>query len=652
MSVIQELIGKNLKSYLETIEGHEFQKNMTLCPFHDDSKPSMSVDNKNGADVWYCHPCEIGGNIIHYVMRKHDLKKGQAIKKLADHFNIETTPVKPKIIAEYSYTDEKGKELYKILRLSPKDFTANKKLNGIRQVLYHMPEVFKSETVWILEGEKDADNVRKLGLVATTAPFGMVNWKPEFSRSLKNKKVIICLDVGTEKEAGKRAASILKAGASNVKCVELPGLEKEGEDISDWIENHDSQTNEDLRAQLERIADETPEFELPSDKLKVKNSFLNSYIESITDVTDAPETFILFSALGLLSGICNKFYFYYPRKTPLNLYMLLLAPSTFYRKSVTIDIASDYLSAVNDELLFPESFTSEAFIEILSKRSRGLLTWRELIQVKEFQFGSEYNRGLPSLLTDLFDHKPKIRRYTKGEGETVVESPTVSILAAGISTWLVDHLKEIDFQGGIWTRFLFVPVEEKESRKFRRPKRFILNPAIEKKLKALDTMEERMMDLERVFPLLDRWGERHQKQAMRLDNELLKATFQRLEVALLKIACLLQLAENGKTAVEPQTFNDAVRIIEYLKKILPTFFEEQIVFTASDRNRIKILQYIKRKQEVGRTELIRYSHLEARLLDKILDQLSAEDAIGTKSSSTAGRSAKIYYWKNGLTNAF
>ncbi len=255
--LLHELISKDLKSYLETYEGHKFKRNMTLCPFHDDHVESMSIDLKDGSWLWYCHPCETGGNIIHYVMKKYGLKKGQAIKKLANHFNLDTTPSKPKVIAEYSYTDETGKELYKILRFSPKDFKANKKLNGQRQVLYHLPEVIKADKVWLVEGEKDADNVRKLDLTATTAPFGVSHWKPQFSESLKGKQVMICLDVGTEREAEHRADDILRAGAQEVKIIELPGLEKKGEDISDWIELQDSKTLEELRPWLEMIAGNT-----------------------------------------------------------------------------------------------------------------------------------------------------------------------------------------------------------------------------------------------------------------------------------------------------------------------------------------------------------------------------------------------------------
>ncbi|HUU51372.1 MAG TPA: CHC2 zinc finger domain-containing protein, partial [Nitrospinota bacterium] len=327
--LIQELIGKNLRYYLEKHESHKFDGNKTLCPFHNDTSPSMTVDEKAGVWLWYCHgKCKMGGDIITYYMKKHGVTKGVAIKELAKVFGLEIVKQaikKPVIVATYPYLDEQGKQLYKIIRYNPKTFRADRKLNDIRQVLYRLPEVMKANSLWLVEGEKDVDNVHKLGLTVTTAPFGMSNWKPEFAQSLKGKEVRICLDVGAEREARKRAASILKAGAKEVKIIELPGLDKEGSDISDWINSHDSQTNEDLKLQLEEIAEETPCFELPGGKLKINNNFLDLYIDSISRITDAPEIFILFSGLGLLSGICNKFYFKYPRITPLNLYILLLA---------------------------------------------------------------------------------------------------------------------------------------------------------------------------------------------------------------------------------------------------------------------------------------------------------------------------------------
>jgi len=395
MDVIAQIKSQDLKRFMEN-KGFEFKKNMTLCPFHSDSVPSLSVNNKNGSYVWYCHSCKEGGSIIDFVTKQEGISKGEAIKKLKEHFHIEND--KPKIVKKCPYKKE-GKVQYIINRFNPKDFRADRKMTGIERIPYHYDQIKKASEVWLVEGEKDADNVCKLGLVGTTFPFGVSYWKPEFAEFFKGKAVYICLDRGTEKEAEVRAKDLIRI-AKVVKIIELPELTEEGQDMSNWIELHDSKTNEELRERLQAIAEKTPAYEPIENGIRITNSFLRKYIDSVSSVTDAPELFILFSGLGLLSGILNKFYFKYPRKTCLNLYILLLAPSTYYRKSVTVDIAADYLFSINPELLFPESFSTEALLEILSKQNRGLLRWSELIQVKEFQFGSDYNRGLPSLLTD------------------------------------------------------------------------------------------------------------------------------------------------------------------------------------------------------------------------------------------------------------
>jgi hypothetical protein len=638
MDAIAEIKSRDLKKYLEN-KGFEFRKNMTLCPFHKDSNPSLAVNNKNGSYVWYCHSCEEGGSVIDFVMKQEGISKGDAIKKLKEYYHIENE--KPKIVKKYPYKRD-GKTQYVINRFSPKDFRADRKMTGIERIPYHYDDVIKASTVWLVEGEKDSDTIRKLGITATTFPFGKNHWQPEFAKYFKGKTVFICLDKGAEKEAEKRAKDLIKT-VRLVKVIELPELTEEGQDISNWIEFHDSKTNEELKERLQAIAEKTPVYEPVENGIRITNSFLRKYIDSVSSVTDAPELFILFSGLGLLSGVLNKFYFKYPRKTCLNLYILLLAPSTYYRKSVTVDIAADYLFSINPELLFPESFTPEALLEILSKQNRGLLRWSELIQVKEFQFGSDYNRGLPSLLTDLFDFKEKVKRWTKG-GKVEINEPIISILAAGISSWLVQNLNQLDFQGGIWTRFIFVPVPEEE-RKFKLPKEFILDIEIQDKLKELDSLDGRKMDLSRVLPLMESWGKRHMKQTLQLQNDILQANFQRLEIMLLKTSCLLQLAENGSTTIEPETFQEAVRIIEYLKRVLPVFFEEEIKFTEVDKAKARVRKILKIKRNLKKTEILRRANINTDLAKKVLDQLVEEGEIkpiSIKPTSKGGRPGVLY----------
>ena len=51
------------------------------CPFHDDAKPSFSIEPDKG--LWYCFPCGIGGDGIELVMRLRHLDFAGAVRELA-----------------------------------------------------------------------------------------------------------------------------------------------------------------------------------------------------------------------------------------------------------------------------------------------------------------------------------------------------------------------------------------------------------------------------------------------------------------------------------------------------------------------------------------------------------------------------------------
>jgi len=639
MNLIVEITSQDLRSYLESYESHKFKGKMTLCPFHDDHRESMSVDQKDGAWVWHCHSCSKGGNIIHYVMMKYNRSKKEAIDYLTNHFNLKNPMTKPRIVAEYPYLDEEGNELYQIVRLEPKDFRCRRKINGkdvwglkgIRQVLYNLPEVLKHDTIWLLEGEKDCESLTKIGLAATTVPFGVRNWKPEFTEFFKEKTVFVCLDNGCEDEALRRARDIVKV-AKEVKIIELPELDKDGQDITDWIQLHKDMDSKDLKETLVEIALTAPGFDPSNNKLTINNDFLNYYCESIARSTDAPYIFILFSGIALLSAILSKFYFYYPLETHLNLYMLLLAPSTFYRKTICLDIASDYMQEVNEELCLPESFTPEALFGILQSQNRGAIFWREFNQVKEFQLGKDYNKGLSELLTDVYDFKKLWKRKIKAEDLIVLRAPILSILAAGVTSWFTEKLRDIDFQGGLWTRFLFIPAEE-EDRTYHWPSKMVLDPHILAKLRDMDSLEPGEVDLSNVKPDIIKWGMKHMERAQKMDSEIFRATYLRLEVTLLKLAALLQLSRNQSTTIEPDTFAEAVKIIDFLKDKLAIFFKEEIHFGQEAKNKATVIRYLKKKRNVKYRTLLQNVRVEARDLKKALWQLKEESLIKWEGNS-------------------
>ena len=227
---INEIKEYDLQEYLEG-RGHEFEKQFTLCPFHADSKPSLTVDE----NLWFCHSCRVGGSIIDYVSRADGLTTKETIEKLKQELGVEEKSRKE--IARYEYTDEHGNALFNIIRYEPKDFIADRKMDGIPRVPYRFDYVCESGTIFLVEGEKDADNLMDVGIVATTMPFGVNNWKPEDAEWFTGKHIIICLDKGRIKESQARAHDLLKVGVASVKILDLEGL-KDEEDVTDWLENN------------------------------------------------------------------------------------------------------------------------------------------------------------------------------------------------------------------------------------------------------------------------------------------------------------------------------------------------------------------------------------------------------------------------------
>ena len=82
-------------------------------------------------------------------------------------------PVTQTITATYDYRDEQGNLLYQACRKTPKGFSQRApapgggwlwSLSGVRRVLYRLPELLAEPdaTVYICEGEKDADNLAAL----------------------------------------------------------------------------------------------------------------------------------------------------------------------------------------------------------------------------------------------------------------------------------------------------------------------------------------------------------------------------------------------------------------------------------------------------------------------------------------------------------
>src|SRR6185437_2936122 len=99
--------------------------------------------------------------------------------------------------------------LFQTIRYEPKDFRQRRpdpeapdgwswSVKGVRQVLYRLPDVLRAvaegRTVYIVEGEKDADAAAREGLCATCNAMGSGKWPAELSCHLAGADVVILPD--------------------------------------------------------------------------------------------------------------------------------------------------------------------------------------------------------------------------------------------------------------------------------------------------------------------------------------------------------------------------------------------------------------------------------------------------------------------------
>jgi len=230
------------------------------CPIHHGTRESFAIDLETGR--WYCHSqCGRGGSIFDFereITGVNGQSARDAVFQLAGHIEPER-----QIVATYDYTDEQGKLLYQTVRFEPKDFRQRRpdgagnwiwNLKTVRLVLYHLPAVVAAPVVFVVEGEKDADALTDLGVVATTSPLGAGKWRNTYSEVLRGKEVFVIPD---NDEKGRQhalaALGSLRGVAAASRLVELPGAK----DAASWLAG--GGTLETLVSLCEQGCSEPPE---------------------------------------------------------------------------------------------------------------------------------------------------------------------------------------------------------------------------------------------------------------------------------------------------------------------------------------------------------------------------------------------------------
>lgn len=283
------------------------------CPSHQDNKASLSVTSGKKGVLFKCQAGCLTPDIVSALgLQMADLFF-QPVSQNGHHQNGTATnngSKKWQLIEAYDYFKPDGSFAFQVQRMlsaKGKEFpirwkndsgewvngtsageyfwaygewwrakpTTNKTLPrrqypALQMVLYKLPELLASDYddyVFIVEGEKDVDRCRSLGLIATCNPQGAGKWRLEYNQYFENRIVVIIpdndpppsIDPVTKKlikghQGQAHAKEIFDALTTLCKNVtalilNLPGLPIKG-DISDWFDA--GNTADQLRDLVER----------------------------------------------------------------------------------------------------------------------------------------------------------------------------------------------------------------------------------------------------------------------------------------------------------------------------------------------------------------------------------------------------------------
>lgn len=308
------------------------------------------------------------------------------------------------------------------------------------------------------------------------------------------------------------------------------------------------------------------------------NGWLGQYVR-YTDPLQACARFRFFTACCMMgAAINNKVWVHrgdpglLPKLFP-NPWILLLAPPGRGNKTSTINMGVNCLhQACPGVRMLADKITPEAIVRTLSIPQGkevvriGPRDATGLIKAPEFSvfFGrQQYNTGLVSLITDLYDYREEYVNETIMRGKVTLRHNCLSIAGGSTADWLQSMLPEDAFKGGFMSRFILVEMPPNYLKLVPLPRK-LPGTGWDQLVEGLSTVGEMQGEMD--------WPEKCQKEyeeiylAQRpIGDPQVDAYASREMEQVLKIAMLLALSEE-KMSFGEDKLEEARAILKALMK--------------------------------------------------------------------------------------
>lgn len=390
-------------------------------------------------------------------------------------------------------------------------------------------------------------------------------------------------------------------------------------------------------------------------RVRSYHTFVDRYIAWATGLGDAAPQYHQAGAFVILSALTagrvslpTSFGTIIP-----NLWFMLLADTTLTRKSTAMDIATDLLVEIDQDLILATDGSIEGLLQGLATRpgQPSIFLRDEFAGLLEAMTKKDYMAGMAEMLTKMYDGKFQKRVLRQQTIE--IRDPVLILFAGGIRNRIQQLLTLDHVSSGFMPRFIFLTAESDVSRV--RP----LGPPIAKDMRGRDEILSEMRQIHSFYSQKidvnvegtgialkparkwkaaltpEAWARYGKFEAQLLDAgvqsdrpDLLTPVYSRLGVSTLKAATLLAASElpDDDVVVEEIHILCAIRLASAWREYAIDVINGVGTSTA-ERDIERIYKTIQREPGVSRSTLMQRYHLTARNADSIFMTLEQRQMV-------------------------
>lgn len=379
---------------------------------------------------------------------------------------------------------------------------------------------------------------------------------------------------------------------------------------------------------------------------------IEKYIEYAEECTKTDESYHRFCGYVIISQtVIDRLHMELPFGTyrP-NLWLLLIGPSTLSRKTTAMYLAQDIVTSAGLDNFMPTDFSPEGLLDYMEKCPRGYM-WVDEIGGLFAAAKKDYMGSTKELLMKLYSGKSVHKELVKGS--KFIQNPSLGMVGTTTPETMKKTFGVDDMFSGFGARFLQVY----HSGNYRWRAMQWLDKSITKKRKALvDAIKDLRIRFQNdkkavlsdaALKLFNQWDK---KIFEMLDNEdhadELNSLYGRIIDYTIKLAMIIEVSKSwNKIKITDKTVDISVDSMEqaivqmndYRKTIN---FKVRAMLHGTQR--MYVYEKISKHEPIGRSRLLRMTHMTSKDLDTELETLIQMGLVCEDKKITDGRPKTLY----------